>query len=140
MAPSMSDPSNKLLIEYQTRIFVGLAGEKGRGVFSAEPIPAGTLVENSIALPISAEESDLMENSVPSLARYLFAWNEEDEKNSAALVTGFASMYNHAAPGNLRIERDLKNSLMSFFAARNIEAGEELTIDYGIPLWFETAR
>lgn len=43
----------------------------------------------------------------------------------------------HSERSNCRIASDVEGRRNVLPAARAIEAGEELTVDYGIPLWFE---
>ncbi len=111
---------------------------KGRGVVATEAIAAGEIVERSPVLPISMETSER-----PGLLDYAFAWGEDvpgfAPGKECAIGLGFLGLYNHARPSNVRLLRHYDESEMSVQALRDIEAGEELTIDYDIPLWFEPA-
>jgi hypothetical protein len=112
---------------------------KGRGVVATKPIAAGELVERSPVLPISMETSER-----PGLSDYAFAWGEDVPGFAAgmecAIGLGYLGLYNHAKPSNVRLERNYAKNEMSVHALRDIAPGEELTIDYDIPLWFEEAR
>jgi SET domain-containing protein len=44
---------------------------------------------------------------------------------------------NHSDTPNASFTRDFDALTMTFTALRDIEVGEEITIDYGIPLWWE---
>jgi hypothetical protein len=61
----------------------------------------------------------------------------EYDETHECLVWGLNQLVNHNAKPNCRCNRDLENHHHQLFAARDIEAGEELTIDYAIPLWFD---
>ena len=43
---------------------------------------------------------------------------------------------NHSDTPNARFTRNVKALSMTFTALRDIKAGEEITIDYGIPVWW----
>ena len=107
----------------------------GRGVFTAEPIPAGTVVELSPVVVLSAEDRAAIHET--RLHDYYFIW----EGDGAALALGYGSLYNHAAEPNLDFEMDYDFLQIRFTALREIAAGEELLIDYltggGEELWFK---
>ena len=109
---------------------------KGRGVIATEAIAGGETVERSPVLPISMETSER-----PGLSDYAFAWGEDVPGFAAgqecAIGLGYLALYNHGTPSNVRLLRHYDENEMSIVALRDIEAGEELTIDYDIPLWFE---
>ncbi len=67
------------------------------------------------------------------LEHYLFKGTE----GTMLLALGVGSLFNHARKPNLDYRIDSKQSVIRYFAARNIMAEEELTIFYGDKLWFE---
>jgi hypothetical protein len=89
-------------------------------------------------LPISLETSEH-----PGLSDYAFAWGEDvpgfAPGQECAIGMGYLGLYNHAKPSNVRLVRHYAENEMSIEALRDIEAGEELTIDYDTPLWFQPA-
>lgn len=97
---------------------------KGRGVFARRFIPAGTVFEQVPVIVLPDEEVlESTENSV--LASYVFDWGE----GTVALALGFGSMYNHSYSPNARYD-DRGRQTKIFTALRDIEAGEEVTINY----------
>jgi SET domain-containing protein len=44
---------------------------------------------------------------------------------------------NHSAEPNAKFVRNIEALTMTFTALRDITAGEEITIDYGIPIWWD---
>jgi hypothetical protein len=118
-------------------IFRSIPG-KGRGVIATEAIAAGELVERSPVLPIAMADSE-----APVISDYAFAWGEDvpgfEVGKECAIGLGYLGLYNHATPSNVRLERHYAENEMSIHALRDIAAGEELTIDYDIPLWFDAA-
>lgn len=111
---------------------------KGRGVIATAPIARGETVERSPVIPIAHDDFEK-----PGLSDYAFAWGEDVPGFAAgkecAIGLGYLGLYNHARPSNVKLVRHYDDNEMSIEALRDIEAGEELTIDYDIPLWFEPA-
>ncbi len=109
---------------------------KGRGVIAVDAIASGETVERSPVLPISMETSERQ-----GLSDYAFAWGEDVPGFAAgkecAIGLGYLGLYNHARPSNVRLLRHYDENEMSIVALRDIAIGEELAIDYDIPLWFE---
>ena len=116
-------------------IYVGDTGTtKGRGVFAHAPIERHRLVEVAPVIVFRA-------HALPRIvATILFNWEElAKEPNARAIAFGYASLYNHANPANLRYEADAQGRAIKFIAVRDIAPGEELTINYnargGGPTW-----
>ena len=109
---------------------------KGRGIVAVETIARGELVERSPVIPLAHADSER-----PGLSDYAFAWGEDvpgfETGRECAIGLGYLGLYNHARPSNVRLLRHYEANEMSVEALRDIEAGEELTIDYDVPLWFE---
>lgn len=97
---------------------------KGRGVFATEFIPAGTVFERVPVIVMPAEDIlDSTDNCV--LANYVFDWG----RGTMALALGFGSLYNHSYHPNARYD-DKGRQTKIFTALRDIEAGEEITVNY----------
>lgn len=97
---------------------------KGRGVFARRSIQAGTVFEQVPVIVLPAEEAlESTENSV--LASYVFDWGA----NTVAVALGFGSMYNHSYSPNARYDDEGRQTKV-FTALRDIEEGEEITINY----------
>jgi SET domain-containing protein len=58
------------------------------------------------------------------------------QKGRVAVVLGFASLVNHSADPNCTFVRYIEARALDVIALRDIEAGEELTFDYEMTLWF----
>ena len=93
---------------------------KGRGVFAREPIKAGAIIERVPVLIVTWEEIDGSE-----LADYAFVWS----KKKAAIALGYGSMYNHSYDPNARYD-DIGKLTKVFSAIRDIDRGEEITVNY----------
>ena len=62
------------------------------------------------------------------LASYYYEWGEDCEQGAIAL--GYGSLYNHSYEPNARFEFHEDQDCLEFIALREIEAGEEITINY----------
>jgi len=123
-------------------LFIGHAGKKGKGVFTKKPIAKNTLIE--VAPVIILETSDRKEVEKTKLFYYIFEWGEEGKQGVIAL--GYVSMYNHESPSNCEYEMDYDKETIAIRTMRDIEAGEELTINYSAgwddwkPVWFSEEK
>jgi SET domain-containing protein len=58
------------------------------------------------------------------------------QQGRAAVVLGFASLFNHSPDPNCKFTRYIDAMALDVIALRDIAAGEELTFNYGMTLWF----
>ena len=118
--------------------------KKGRGVFSQQKIQAGTLLEESPAIVMSATERTYLDKT--KLHDYIFEWEGVKDANGAigcCVGLGYISMYNHSYTSNCEYYMDYEKEFMQIKSVRDIEIGEELTINYNgdwddsKKLWFD---
>lgn len=120
-------------------LYIGDAGEKGRGVFTRVAIPANTIIEVSPVIILSPEDRIRIEET--SLYFYIFEWGEQVDHGAVGL--GYISIYNHASPSNCEYLMDYEEKTITVQTMRKILPGEELLINYSAgwddwqPLWFE---
>lgn len=107
---------------------------KGRGLVAIEPVRHGELLEAAPVVPLALEHRLAADHP---LEPYAFAWDEAPFRE--ALAFGVISVINHSPTPNARLVQDHTNRVLRAIAAADIAAGEEITFDYGIPLWFEAA-
>ena len=113
---------------------------RGRGVFTAEPIECGTLVE--IAPVIVMGPDDRIQLDKTLLHDYIFEWGED--KTQCCMALGYVPVYNHSSSANCEYEMDYENVCIGIRAMRDIATGEELFVNYNgdwnnpDPVWFET--
>src|SRR6266571_4803892 len=100
--------------------------DKGRGVVAARPFRAGETIERPPVIVIPAEEAPLIRDT--RLAHYYFEWG--DDCKQAAIALGYGSLYNHSYTPNARYEFRESEECLEFIALRDIEPGEEITINY----------
>ena len=118
--------------------------DMGRGVFAKRSFEEGEVVEVATVLVLKTDFDALPE----LLQNYVFNWTAltAGASDQHALALGYGSMYNHDNPANLRYGADIGKGVMRYVAARPIQEGEELTINYnawgGVPAsdhdnWFD---
>ena len=97
---------------------------KGRGVFARRPIREGEEIER---VPVVVVPLDDMKqgDDWTELAGYCFNWGD----GTVALALGYGSLYNHSYQPNARYD-DRTPKVKVFSALRDIEPGEEITVNY----------
>ena len=120
-------------------IYIDRSDEKGRGVFTKEPISANTIIEASPVIVMSSEERKLLDQT--RLHNYIFEWGADSKQCCMAL--GFVPVYNHSYKSNCEYEMNFESETIRIKTVRHIEAGEELFINYNgdwnndKKLWFD---
>jgi SET domain-containing protein len=109
---------------------------KGRGIFACEPIAAGTLIEAAPVIIVPAEQCRLLDRTI--LHDYYFHWDgDPDGDGRGAMALGLVALCNHSRRPNARVRRNLAQDTLDLVALSPIAAGDEVTIDYNCPLWFQ---
>jgi hypothetical protein len=109
---------------------------RGRGIFTREPIAAASLIDAAPVIVIPAHECARLDRTV--LHDYYFHWDgDPDGVGRGAVALGLVSLCNHAARPRARVVRNIEQRTLDLVAIETIGAGEEITIDYNCPLWFE---
>ena len=116
-------------------------GQRGRGVIADAVIPAGALIERSPVLVIPPGDRAAVDPTI--VFTYVFMWEhdtvEEDlyrHEGRSAIALGYTSLLNHSYTPNCDFVRHIDEFAIDLVAHRDIAAGEELTIDYQMTLWF----
>jgi len=73
--------------------------------------------------------------AVPRLKDYIFEIDKN--KQTYGVVLGYGSLYKHSETPNITFAYNKGNRQMYFIAAQTINAGSELTINYGKDYWAE---
>lgn len=113
----------------------------GRGVVTECKIAKGELVERSPVLIIPDADREVVDKTI--VFTYVFMWEpdtiEEDlysHNGRSAIALGFTSLLNHSHAPNCRFIRHFDELAIDLVALRDIDAEEQLTIDYQMTLWF----
>lgn len=120
---ALSGPRNEVIM-----IKVIEIPEKGRGVIACNHINAGQVIAED---PIFEIPNDY--NYPPEIDNMRMSWNETHD----VIALGITNLLNHSPNSNVTIFDDFKNRTKSVIAKRDIEEGEELTINYECDLWFD---
>lgn len=116
--------------------------EKGRGVFTSIPILKGDIIESAPVIVMDDKDRNDIHKTV--LHDYYFLWEEglEEGEYHAAIALGYGSLYNHSKTPNAEFVPVFDEKVIEFIAVRDIEAGEEILIEYdeggnsSFELWF----
>jgi hypothetical protein len=139
----MNAPFEPLTIRSSQRLPLRILqmGQRGRGVVAEADIPAGTLIERSPVLVIPPGDRAAVDPTI--VFTYVFMWEhdttEEDlyrHEGRSAIALGYTSLLNHSYTPNCDFVRHIDELVIDLVAHRDIAAGEELTIDYQMTLWF----
>lgn len=120
-------------------LFIGQTEHKGKGVFTSEAIASENIIEVSPVIVMPS--TDRMHLDKTLLHDYIFEWGVSKEKCCMAL--GFIPMYNHSYTSNCEYFMDFDADTIFVKTIRDIEAGEELTINYNgdwndsTKVWFD---
>src|SRR6266849_2180060 len=107
-------------------LFIADSVNRGRGVFSSEPISAGTVIENAPVIVLSGEERLLLDKTL--LHDYIFIWGQDEKDCCVAL--GYISVYNHDYKSNAEYIMDFSKRCIRIVTVRKIKKGEEIFINY----------
>ena len=99
------------------------------GVFTTEDIKKNDVIQES---PFCTFPGKDIKKKADVLWRYVYATAGQDNVDEYVLGFGWASLYNHdPVHHNCAYELDVINQVMRHYATKDIEAGDELLIDYG---------
>jgi len=111
----------------------------GRGVFTRERIPKGTVIEISPVIVMSNEDRIHLDKT--KLHDYIFEWGKQ--KDHCCMALGFIPMYNHSYKSNCEYFMDFDEATILVKTVRAIDKGAELTINYNgdwndaTKIWFD---
>jgi len=94
------------------------------GIFAREKIKKYEIIEESPYFFIHYDEMDNSSSVLPYTYPY-------DYSNGYIVGMGYCGLYNHDFDSNVEYYVDGANEIMVHYASRDIEIGEELTLNYG---------
>ena len=121
-------------------LYLDKTDKAGRGVFTRERIPRGTVIEISPVIVMSSEDRIHLDKT--KLHDYIFEWGKKNDQCCMAL--GFIPMYNHSYTSNCEYFMDFEEEIIFVKTVRAVDKGAELTINYNgdwndaAKIWFET--
>ncbi len=99
---------------------------KGRGVRAGRRFVRDEVIERAPVVVLSATDWEIA--SQTDVSRYCFSWGRGGLQ--AAIALGIGSLFNHSYAPNAFARPRAQERLMEFVALRDIEANEEITINY----------
>lgn len=99
--------------------------KKGRGVFALKNFKEGEIIEKCPVINVTPTERKHCEKTI--LANYIYPWRST---LSGSVVLGYGSLYNHSFSPNADWKQNFKSEMMVYRALRDIEKGEEITVNY----------
>lgn len=123
---SLFNNNKPAIIRQPTGLYLSASPIHGLGVFSKFAIQKRTLVETAPYVAGSTEDYALLSQTM--LHDYYFM--VADKKAPIAIGLGLSSWYNHSCPANAIYSIHKKKMVIEIKAVRDIEAGEEITINY----------
>ena len=120
-------------------LFMAESPAKGRGMFTNEVILADTIIEIAPVIVMPAPDRLLLDKTL--LHDYIFEWGTD--KTQCCMALGFVPIYNHSYESNCEYFMDYSTNTIMLKTVKNIEAGEEVFINYNgdfndkTALWFE---
>ncbi len=119
-----------------------ISPKKGNGVFARKNIKKYTTVVIGHVILISKSDYNLIQDTI--LNNYIYEWDDPNNiEFRSAIPLSICQFFNHSYTPNLKHQYDYENSTIEYIAIRDIQKGEELTVNYnGIiddksPVWFE---
>lgn len=105
-----------------------------RGLFATRRVRSGrTLVESPVLVLPSSHRAALCTTPI---YEYTFKW----ELDYGALALGAISFANHSSRPSAFCYPDFERRTLVLVALKDIEMGQEVTIDYGEEIWFEDSQ
>jgi SET domain-containing protein len=116
--------------------------DKGRGVVALRDIAAGSVIERCPVLIIPSADRHKTDDTI--VFTYVYMWEhgttEQDlysGQGRAAVALGLSSLLNHSYTPNAVFVRQIDDLELELRSDKAIAAGEEITIDYQMKLWFD---
>ena len=112
---------------------------RGRGVFTRERIPAGTVIEVAPVIVMKKTDREYLDKTL--LHDYIFEWGKE--KDQCCMALGLIPIYNHSYKSNCEYFMDFETETIFIKTVKAVEKDGELTINYngdwndGKKVWFE---
>jgi len=110
-----------------TKINIRFIEKKGLGVFATQKILKGETIEECPVFFLGKNDSPQSEH----FKNYRFSYPKERSGDETVLAWGYGSLFNHDIKPNADWEEHPKWMGFKFFALRDIEKDEEITISYG---------
>lgn len=141
----MYDSSDDLL--GLNAVIINTTEDKGRHIVCASFIPGGKIIGRIPVVVVPQSEVERLRTTL--LFNYVFEWDPEerykiskdlvqcDTRYHQGVALGLISLCNHSHTPNSDYEFDYGGNYLLWRALRDIQEGEEVTIHYKVPIWFQ---
>ncbi len=106
---------------------MGLRRKKAEEFSPKKNIAADEVIEIAPVIVMTSAERKLLDKTL--LHDYIFEW-EPDEEKLCCMALGYVPIYNHSYQSNCEYFMDYPSQTILIKTVKNINAGEELTINY----------
>lgn len=130
-----------------TQVAVRSTESRGRHIVCRAAIATGKVIDRIPVVVVRDEEVALLART--TLFNYVFEWDPKerykrtrdlvqcDPRYGQGVALGLISLCNHSETPNSDYEFDYANNVIVWRALRDIAPGEEVTLHYKVPIWFE---
>jgi SET domain-containing protein len=120
-----------------------ISKKKGRGAFAKKTIKKGTIIDIAPVIPLLNRDYNKIYST--KLSNYCFVWEDPKHKPEfkKAIIFSICQFINHSYEPNAKYLYSYIGQVITFKAIKNIEKGEEITINYNglvsdkSPVWFK---
>ena len=125
------------------------AAQSGRYTVASQDIPEGFIIDTIPVIVVPHNEVETLRKT--ELFNYVFEWDEQerylatgdlvqcDPRYCQGVALGLISLCNHSFTPNAEYRFNYEDQSIDWVALQPISAGEEITIHYRVPIWFEMA-
>jgi SET domain-containing protein len=107
------------------KVFVHPSPIHGLGVFAAQDILQGEIIEKCPLLRLDIDEKNEL------FVDFRFWWTENEKRLFYVMAMGYGSFYNHSNEPNSYFFSNKETFTVDFVSTKNIKKGEEIFVDYG---------
>ena len=128
---------------YDALVEIRATGTKGRGIFAKKALKAEVILETAPVIVMTQEDRVLLDKTL--LHDYIFEW-QPGGAHMCCMALGWIPIYNHSYHSNCEYFMNYDDQTMFIQTVRDINAGEELTINYNgawndeAKIWFDVTE
>ncbi|MBY9002447.1 MAG: SET domain-containing protein-lysine N-methyltransferase [Candidatus Lokiarchaeota archaeon] len=119
-----------------------ISEKKGKGAFAKKIIKKKTVIDVANVILIPDNDYNKIRKTV--LYDYCYIWGDSKKPGfKNAITLSISQFINHSFKPNAKYLFDYNNNTMEFSAIKDIQEGEEITVNYNgrandkTPIWFE---
>ena len=120
-------------------LYIDISEKKGKAVFTSALINKQSVIEIAPVIVMNESDREFLDKTL--LHDYIFEWG--DDKKKCCMALGNIPIYNHSYTSNCEYFMDFEEEQIFVKTVREIQPGEELTINYNgdwddkTPVWFD---